>query len=102
MEILARPRQPSDSVAEVQDLLDHLVTVEELTPAGRAELEGAVWGGSTTVKTLAEVQWLFDLLGRQGSIDYAAGAARRDADAPAARPEGLPGVLASPHRAVVG
>ena len=101
IEILARPRPPSDRVAQVQDLLDHLVTVEELTPAGRAELEGAVWGGSTTVKTLADVQWLFDLLGRQGSIDYAAGAARRYADAAATRLEGLRWLLASPHRAVL-
>jgi geranylgeranyl diphosphate synthase, type II len=50
---------------------------------------------------LADVQWLFDLLGRQGSIDYAAGAARRHADAAATRLEGLEWLAASPHRAVL-
>jgi geranylgeranyl diphosphate synthase type II len=101
IEILSRPRPPSDRVAQVQDLLEHLVAVEELTPGGRAALERTVWGGSTTVKTLADVQWLFDLLGRQGSIDYAAGAARRHADAAATRLEGLEWLAASPHRAVL-
>jgi geranylgeranyl diphosphate synthase type II len=101
MEILSRPRPPSDRVAQVQELLDHLVTVEELTPVGRAELEREVWGGTTTVKTLAEVQWLFDLLGQQGSIDYAAGRARAHADSAATRLERLVWLGSSPHRAVL-
>ena len=101
VEILSRPRPPSDKVAQVQDLLDHLVRLEQLTPVGRAELEQAVWGGPTTVKTLAEVQWLSDLVRRQGSIDYAAGAARRHAEAAATRLEGLERLSPSPHRAVI-
>jgi geranylgeranyl diphosphate synthase type II len=101
VEILSRPRPPSDKVVQVRDLLDHLVTVDQLTPDGRAELERAVWGGSSTVKTLADVQWLFDLLGRQGSIDYAADAARRYADAAATRLESLEWLAPSPHRAVI-
>jgi len=101
VEILSRPRPPSDKVAQVQDLLDHLVRLEQLTPVGRAELEQAVWGGPTTVKTLADVQWLSDLVRRQGSIDYAAGAARRHAEAAATRLEGLEWLSPSPHRAVI-
>ena len=101
VQILSRPRPPSDRVVQVRELLDHLVTVEALTPDGRAELEREVWGGSTAVKSLAEVQWLFDLLGRQGSIDYAAGVARRHADAAATRLEELSWLAPSSHRDVL-
>src|SRR3989442_591082 len=81
----ARPTPQSAGAARVQALLEHLLAVEELAPAGRARLEGAFWGGSPAVRTLADVQWLFALLGRKGPTDYPAGPARRYADAAATR-----------------
>jgi geranylgeranyl diphosphate synthase type II len=101
VQILSQPRPPSDRVAEVRDLLDHLVTIDELTPGGLAQLERAVWGGPSTVKTLSDVQWLFDLLRRQGSIEYATAVARRHADAASAQLERLEWLSPSPHRAVI-
>jgi geranylgeranyl diphosphate synthase type II len=101
VEILARARPPSESVERVQDLLHELVALGELTPAGRVALEGAVWGGEHEVKTLADVQWLFELLQRQGSIDYAAGIALRHATTAAAHLERLDWIAPSGHRGVI-
>jgi geranylgeranyl diphosphate synthase type II len=101
VEILARARPPSDSVERVHELLNQLVALGDLTEGGRAALEGAVWGGKAPVKTMSDVQWLFALVGRQRSVDYAAAAARRHADAAAAHFERLDWIAPSAHRAVI-
>jgi geranylgeranyl diphosphate synthase type II len=101
VDILTRPRPPSDRAAGVHDLLDHLVTLGELTPEGRAQLERAVWGRRTEVKTLADVQWLFDLVGRSRSVEHATRVARRHADAAWERLEVLRWLPPSPHRSVI-
>jgi geranylgeranyl diphosphate synthase type II len=99
--ILSRPRPPSEKVGRVRDLLDHLVALEELTAEGRTRLEQEVWGGATTAKTMTDVQWLFDLIRRQGSIAHAAGEARRRAEAAAVALDRLEWIPPSPHRQVL-
>jgi geranylgeranyl diphosphate synthase type II len=101
VDILARPRPPSEKVSQVHELLDQLVGLEELTPAGRAELERAVWGGPDLAKTLSDVQWLFDLLCRQDSIEYAAGVAREFADDAASKLDSLEWLAPSQHRSTI-
>ena len=101
MLILSRDRPPSDKAAHVRDLLEQLVTLHDLTPAGRQELERTVWGGPTRVKTLSDVQWLFDLVGLQRSVEYASTIARRHADSAAAHLAQLDWLLPSAHRAVI-
>jgi geranylgeranyl diphosphate synthase type II len=72
-----------------------------LSASGRAVLEDAVWGGQATSKSMADVQWLFALLERQGSVDYAAHVARDYACAASTTLDQLTWLPRSPHRAII-
>ena len=76
IEILARARPPSEETTRMQRVLAELVFDGALTAEGRARLEDAAWGDLSATKSMTDVQWLFGLLERQGSIDYAADVAR--------------------------
>jgi geranylgeranyl diphosphate synthase type II len=101
VEILARGRPPSEEKTRMQNVLTQLELDGSLSAAGRTALEEAVWGGQATSKSMADVQWLFALLERQGSVDYAARVARDYACAASNALEQLEWLPPSPHRAII-
>jgi geranylgeranyl diphosphate synthase type II len=99
--VLGKGRPPSDEAVHMQDILDTLEFDGALTSAGRRTLDDAVWGARSVSKSMAEVQWLFELIERRQSVKYAADVARRYAHAASndlAQVEWLP---PSSHRAVL-
>jgi geranylgeranyl diphosphate synthase type II len=101
IEILAKARPPSEESTRMHNVLEQLVWDGALTEQGRARLEDAVWGSAAASKSMADVQWLFGLLERQGSTDYAAGVARQYAQSAAERLEQLDWLAPSSHRAII-
>jgi geranylgeranyl diphosphate synthase type II len=99
--ILGKGRPPSDEVVHMQDVLDSLELGGALTAGGRRTLEDAVWGARSVSKSMDDIQWLFDLLERQGSVYYAAEVARRYARAASTDLEQLEWLPPSSHRAVL-
>jgi geranylgeranyl diphosphate synthase type II len=101
VEILGRGRPPSAEATRIQNVLADLVVDGALTAEGRARLVDLVWRGGTTVKSMADVQWLFELIERQGSSEYAAGIARDHAASAARKLDALDWLPPSSHRAVI-
>jgi geranylgeranyl diphosphate synthase type II len=99
--ILARARPPSEEATRMQNVLTDLVIEGALTEEGRARIVELVWQGGTAVKSMAEVQWLFELVEQQGSVDYAAGVARVHAASAAKRLDALDWLPPSSHRTVI-
>jgi geranylgeranyl diphosphate synthase, type II len=99
--ILAKGRPPSEEVTRMQNVLADLELSGALTAAGRSRLDDAVWGGRSASKSMTDVQWLFELLERQRSIEYAGGVARDYARAAAAQLARLDWLPPSSHRAVL-
>jgi geranylgeranyl diphosphate synthase, type II len=101
VDILAKARPPSEETTRMQGALAQLELDGALTADGRKRLEDAVWGGRSASKSMVDVQWLFGLLERQGSTDYAAGVARTYARAAADRLEHLEWLAPSSHRGII-
>jgi geranylgeranyl diphosphate synthase type II len=101
IEILARGRPPSAEATRIQNVLAGLVVEGALTEEGRVRLVDLVWRGGTTVKSMTDVQWLFELIERQGSIEHAAGIARAHAAFAAKKLDALHWLPPSSHRAVI-
>jgi geranylgeranyl diphosphate synthase type II len=99
--ILAKGRPASEDVTRMQSVLADLELAGALTGEGRVRLEHALWSGRSAAKSMADIQWLFDLIERAGSIDYAAGVARHHAEAAAARLAAIEWLSPSTHRDVV-
>ena len=101
IDILARARPPSEETTRMQRVLAELVLDGALTVEGRARLEDAAWGDLSATKSMTDVQWLFGLLERQGSIDYAADVARTYARSAREQLEQFDWLLPSSHRAII-
>ena len=99
--ILGKGRPPSDEVVHMQDVLDSLEFDGALTATGRRTLEDVVWGARSAGKSMADVQWLFELLEDRHSVEYAADVARRYAQAAATDLARLDWLPPSSHRAVL-
>ena len=85
----------------MQGVLAELELDGALSADGRRRLDDAVWGSRSASKSMVDIQWLFELLDRQGSTDYAARVARTYAQAAAARLAQLDWLPPSSHRAVI-
>jgi geranylgeranyl diphosphate synthase, type II len=101
VDILGKARPPSEETTRMQSVLAQLELDGALTADGRRRLEDAVWGGRSASKSMVDVQWLFGLLDRQGSTDYAALVARTYARAAADRLEHLEWLAPSAHRGII-
>jgi geranylgeranyl diphosphate synthase type II len=101
VDILTRPRPPSDEASRMHNVLAELVLDGVLTAEGRTRIESEVWGVGSASKSMGDVQWLFGLFERQRSLEYAAGVARSYAEAAAARFEELDWLAPSSHRAII-
>jgi geranylgeranyl diphosphate synthase type II len=99
--LLAKGRPPSEETTRMQNVLTQLVLDEELTDAGRARLERAVWGNRAASKSMADVQWLFELIERQGSARYASDIARQYAQSASEQLEQLEWLAPSTHRGII-
>lgn len=102
VDILAKPRPPSDTTSRMHNVLEELVLDGALSAEGRTRIENEVWGASSASKSLDDVQWLFGLIERQRSGEYAAAVARSYADAAAGRLLQFGWIAPSLHRAIIG
>lgn len=99
--ILARDRPASDGDIGLADILDRLVESDDLTDRGRRTLIEGTVGRDRPQKTHEDVRWLFSLVRRHRSIDYAAATARRYATRAADHLGQLDALRPSTHRRVL-
>ena len=70
--ILAKRRPGSDSELELAELLERLTARGQLSQLGRAEIETHLHGHHRSeAKSLNDVQWLYELMIRVGSLKHA-------------------------------
>ncbi|MDG5481541.1 polyprenyl synthetase family protein [Mycolicibacterium gadium] len=70
--ILAKRRPGSDGELELTELLDRLTARGQLSQVGRAEIETQLHGHRRSEsKSLNDVQWLYELMNRIGSLKHA-------------------------------
>jgi geranylgeranyl diphosphate synthase type II len=97
--ILARRRPTLDGDLGLTDLLDRLVVRGQLSRAGRAEIDARLRGQEIPeTKSLDDIEWLYDLMHRVGSIKHARDIAARHAEQAATVLSGLDWLPPSRHR----
>ncbi|ORV48278.1 phosphoesterase [Mycobacterium florentinum] len=70
--ILAKRRPSADGELGLTELLDRLAARGELSQTGRAEIEERLQGHhSSECKSLDDIQWLYELMHRVGSLQHA-------------------------------
>jgi geranylgeranyl diphosphate synthase type II len=67
--ILSRPR--ASSTAGMHAVLERMAADGRISPDAARELEQALGAAAKPPKAIEDVQWLFDLIGRQGSLEVA-------------------------------
>jgi geranylgeranyl diphosphate synthase type II len=95
LQILAR-RRPAGLESGLAGLLDRLTAHGELSPTGRAEI--AARFDTAEVKSLDDIQWLYELMHNVGSLRHAREVAARHAQQAAAVLAGLDWLPPSRHR----
>ena len=84
VEILAKRRPGPDGELGLTDLFDRLVAQGQLSPAGREQIATELAGHDVVApKTYDDIQWLYDLMTRSGSLKYAKDIAARHSRAAA-------------------
>ena len=101
MAILAKDRPSSDGDDEFATLLGELERSGDLSASARTRIEAFASAAARPVKTADDVDWLFDLIHRHGSLDYAADLARRHARNASQLLEELDWIPPSRHRQVL-
>jgi geranylgeranyl diphosphate synthase type II len=84
VQILAKRRPGPDGELELAELLNRLTALGQLSQSGRAEIEARLQGHHPSEsKSLNDIQWLYELMHRVGSLkharDVAAGHAQKAA-----------------------
>ncbi|WP_082972233.1 MULTISPECIES: polyprenyl synthetase family protein [unclassified Mycobacterium] len=70
--ILAKRRPSADGELGLTNLLDRLTARGELSQSGRAEIEARLQGHHPSEpKALKDIQWLYELMHRVGSLEHA-------------------------------
>jgi len=102
VQILAKRRPSADGELGLADLLDRLAARGELSRAGRDEIAARLHEHRPAApKSLDDIRWLYGLMHRVGSLEYARRVARRHAREAAAVLAGLDWLPASRHRDVL-
>lgn len=97
--ILAKRRPGADGELELTELLDRLTARGQLSQLGRAEIETQVHGHRhSEAKSLNEIQWLYELMNRVGSLRHARDVAAWHARKASAALSGLDWFPHSRHR----
>ncbi len=99
--ILAKDRPASDGQIDVAEVLDRLVGSGDLTEPGRRALAEEIIGRRRPQKTHEEVRWLFSLVRKHRSIEYATATARRYATRAGEHLASLDALRPSTHRGVL-
>ena len=97
--VLAKRRPGSDGELELTDLLERLTARGQLSQLGRAEIETQLHGHRRSEsKSLNDVQWLYELMNRVGSLKHARDVAAWHARKASAALAGLDWFPRSRHR----
>jgi len=102
VQILSKRRPGADGELGLTELLDRLTARGQLSQSGRAEIEARLRGYyPSEAKSLNDIQWLYDLMHRVGSLKHAREVAARHAREAATALAGLDWLPRSRHRDVL-
>jgi geranylgeranyl diphosphate synthase, type II len=97
--ILAKRRPTTEDETGLSDMLDRLARRGELSQAGLATIRDFLHGQHiSNPKTLDDIRWLYELMGRHGSVRHAREVAARHARDAAAVLHSMDWLPASHHR----
>lgn len=99
VQILGKRRPSGVEDLGLAELLDRLTARGELSQAGRSEIAARIRGRHpSATKSLNDIRWLYDLMQRSGSLQYARAIAARQAREAAAGLAALDWLAPSRHR----
>jgi geranylgeranyl diphosphate synthase, type II len=99
VQILAKRRPAPDGELELTELLDRLTACGQLSQSGRAEIAARLQGHQPSEsKSLNDIQWLYELMQRVGSLKHARDVAADHARKATAALAGLDWFPRSRHR----
>lgn len=97
--LLAKRRPGTEGELELTDLLDRLAARGQLSQTGRSEIESRLNGHHRSEsKNLNDIQWLYELMHRVGSLKHARDIAAEHAQKASAALDGLDWFAPSRHR----